>query len=595
MFAQAGGVWNVNNTNAVLRNTVTDADGNKSNLSFEVFTTDAQGNAKDRVKLTDANSYGILVSPFVDSGKVAEVTVPYGKLKPGVTYTFHTSGYNGSLYETTWSPWAKFRIRNRAVDITLPEPDKNAPSVNLESYQEPQEAKRSVPASAGASARGGANENCADVDSNTVDCVEVGEPGSLTAEQLSAVKNRLGGVRADADLVKWCSGSSVGYDWIKRTEACLLKAQPIKAIRYDTVNGQRVLVGTATFASVIQIKLDPQSTSFLQEWTVSPISFVAGPGGAAGWGPVTLSPVFSCAPQCSTSSPTWRGFPTWDAKGSDLHVATAVISNTASGTSSSNITNVTMTWKYKATMGDAGAVHVEGDMGTSAPDVNVRCDKVLDPVKPGCVFDEYRPTWVMNFKKTPAAIAHAWLIQSKLPTHPGSKKSGKPMFFLPKTNNLHNRDPQKNRDVICPTGWAAKYGNPNTTALPDFAEKDVASCDEFAYAASYNSGGMPKALGGLNEVSSGNQCAQTYATRVKAGEWHLYDEERQAAPTWTEVCGRSSMSSWINTTSMAGFSGTFSAAGKYHLLDSDEYWVRFPEMEHCDASKATVTCTVPKV
>lgn len=34
--------------------------------------------------------------------------------------------------------------------------------------------------------------------------------------------------------------------------------------------------------------------------------------------------------------------------------------------------------------------------------------------------------------------------------------------------------------------------------------------------------------------------------------------------------------------------------GKYHLLDADEYWVKFPEFAHCDASKATVKCTVPK-
>ncbi|MFJ3187305.1 hypothetical protein [Streptomyces halstedii] len=30
------------------------------------------------------------------------------------------------------------------------------------------------------------------------------------------------------------------------------------------------------------------------------------------------------------------------------------------------------------------------------------------------------------------------------------------------------------------------------------------------------------------------------------------------------------------------------------LLDKDPYWGSFPEFGHCDASKATVTCTVPK-
>ncbi|CAM5563092.1 hypothetical protein SPURM210S_03903 [Streptomyces purpurascens] len=28
--------------------------------------------------------------------------------------------------------------------------------------------------------------------------------------------------------------------------------------------------------------------------------------------------------------------------------------------------------------------------------------------------------------------------------------------------------------------------------------------------------------------------------------------------------------------------------------DKDEYWVAFPEFAHCDASKVTVSCTVPK-
>ncbi|MFF3327887.1 hypothetical protein [Streptomyces sp. NPDC002889] len=173
------------------------------------------------------------------------------------------------------------------------------------------------------------------------------------------------------------------------------------------------------------------------------------------------------------------------------------------------------------------------------------------------------------------------------------------MKYLPKEiKNKHNRDPQLNRDTICPKVgsdvWAKVYGHPDTTLLPEISTRDAKSCDEFAYAATYNSGGMPQTLGGLNEVSSGDECVQSYATRVKQGEWHLYDDERKAGPTWQESCGRSSMSGWINSGSMAGFPGAFAAAGKFHLLDEDEYWVQFPEFEHCDASKTTVTCTVPK-
>ncbi|MFG2306942.1 hypothetical protein [Actinacidiphila glaucinigra] len=94
----------------VLRNTVTDADGDTANLTFQVYTTNADGTPKAQVDLDGSGQYGVLVSPFVASGSTAKVTVPYGILKPGVLYKFRTSAFDGSLYETTWSPWADFRI-----------------------------------------------------------------------------------------------------------------------------------------------------------------------------------------------------------------------------------------------------------------------------------------------------------------------------------------------------------------------------------------------------------------------------------------------------------------------------------------------------
>ncbi|MFC5220335.1 hypothetical protein [Streptomyces coerulescens] len=110
---------------------------NGANLTFEVYTTDANGNPKTQVKIAD-NEFGVLVSDYVASGKTAEVKVAYDKLKPGTTYAFPTSAYDGSLYETEWSPWAKFKIRSRSVDIKLPEPNKDAPTLNQDGHQEPQ-------------------------------------------------------------------------------------------------------------------------------------------------------------------------------------------------------------------------------------------------------------------------------------------------------------------------------------------------------------------------------------------------------------------------------------------------------------------------
>lgn len=75
---------------------------------------------------------------------------------------------------------------------------------------------------------------------------------------------------------------------------------------------------------------------------------------------------------------------------------------------------------------------------------------------------------------------------------------------------------KKNRAVISPSGWAAKSANPDTTTLPGNTPrgKDPLSCDEFAYTATCNSGGMP-APDGLKPVSSGEACVQTYTQRTQ--------------------------------------------------------------------------------
>ncbi|MFD5014863.1 hypothetical protein [Streptomyces chartreusis] len=130
-------MWQVDRTVAQLRNSVTDPDGDKANLTFEVWTVDAAGKPKAKVKLTGQNAdpanegdvsaeYGVIVSKMVASGSKATVTVPHGNLKPATTYAFRTSAYDGSLYETDWSPYATFKTRGRQVDITVPAPKRDA-------------------------------------------------------------------------------------------------------------------------------------------------------------------------------------------------------------------------------------------------------------------------------------------------------------------------------------------------------------------------------------------------------------------------------------------------------------------------------------
>ncbi|MFI6055404.1 glycohydrolase toxin TNT-related protein [Streptomyces violascens] len=109
-FTQTGGVWQTTTLTPTFRNTVTDPDGNKTTSTFEAWTVKADGTPGTKVNLTDANQYDVLVSGYVANNTAASVTVPQGKLKDGATYMVRSSAYDGSAYETDWSPWSKFKV-----------------------------------------------------------------------------------------------------------------------------------------------------------------------------------------------------------------------------------------------------------------------------------------------------------------------------------------------------------------------------------------------------------------------------------------------------------------------------------------------------
>ncbi|MEU5403578.1 hypothetical protein ABZ348_30295 [Streptomyces sp. NPDC005963] len=589
-WTQVAGVWQVNTTETVLRNTVTDKDNDTANLTFEVYTTDAFGKPKAQVKL-DNSQFGVLVSKFVPSGSVAEVKVEHGRLKPGVTYAFHTSAYDSTgLYETVWSPWVNFKIRSHAVGIKLGEPNKNAPPLNQDGHQHRQEIApptvRPVPPAEPPIGRSAADGwNCGEVNQKT----NIQPCSRLVPDNSKKTRDALTkGTRAPLPhLVDWCAG--LGGSHIKRYEACIgsFAFEYVGIVVKDGQPTGEVL--NASWAVGQEVKLAGNSATFTQQLVLVPVAI------DAKFISVTLDVRFDCMmpDRCTNGPHSWTGALEWLGANPFSHTAVGRIDHTWSAANQADLLDLSTKITAYSPVANPSASRWQAD------GAQIRCDKISSTT-PGCTFYKYIPTWVMNFDKTPAAVAHAWLIQAKLPNHPGSQTHNKPMFFLPEAaKNAPGRDPNKNRDVICPknpdgSSWASKHGNPAATPVPEISAGDKVSCDEFAYASSYNSGGMPGGvIGGMNPVTSGDQCVQTYATRVKQGEWHLYDDERQAAPKWNEVCGRSAMSSWINSTSMGGaFSAGFS--GKYRLLDKDPYWVNFPQFAHCDASKATVACTVPK-
>ncbi|AWT46271.1 hypothetical protein DMT42_30905 [Streptomyces actuosus] len=95
----ASGTWQVNTTTPTLRDTFSDKDGDRVTGTFEIV---------DAATGTRVGDY--LVSPRVESGRAAAVTVPDGLLKDGATYRFRTSPYDGMHYNLAWSDWATFTV-----------------------------------------------------------------------------------------------------------------------------------------------------------------------------------------------------------------------------------------------------------------------------------------------------------------------------------------------------------------------------------------------------------------------------------------------------------------------------------------------------
>ncbi|GGX47544.1 hypothetical protein GCM10010341_81540 [Streptomyces noursei] len=163
---------------------------------------------------------------FVTFGGTAKVALRYGDLKTNTTYAFRTSAYDGGLYETDWSAWAKFKTRGRTVDIKLPEPNKSAPAVDLDKYQEPMVGRRNLPKDLTRAAKdaGKGSETCTD-HGQKITCIEVGKPSDLSAKQKQDVANKL---RASSgDLVPWCNdaGVSLGEDYQQTMKRALARTR----------------------------------------------------------------------------------------------------------------------------------------------------------------------------------------------------------------------------------------------------------------------------------------------------------------------------------------------------------------------------------
>ncbi|MFB7600781.1 hypothetical protein [Streptomyces sp. NPDC056160] len=455
--------------------------------------------------------------------------------------------------------------RYSAVDITLPAPQPDAPAPNFPMVLQPTTGPpsasgvhglaRQAPAAPGkqCTKRGEGAEVCwtirklkaggrspAPKDTRLTFARPGQEPRGVLVAPAGAAGN-------NNNLVPWCDN---GFrSMMTRFEACLDLSEVGLTF---TQNG--VVVGQAFFQISGQLKADPNGRTITQQLNI----FDTRQDPALGQIEMRVFP--QCASACDMSTMQWdQPLLFTGPSAARQGTATATYNRTSPLTSAfdrANQDHMLLGWSIDAFSTGAGKKAEPDPYQLSLGVPYTRCDVAFNSDGPGCVFADYHPTYVFNSKQTPAAAAHAWLMMSKLPKTPGVPAT--PLRYLPiKERNHGVYDPDRNRNVICPSGWAANYGNPSTTPFTDRNSDDRASCDEYPFAATYQSGGMPYDYGGTNPVDpvrKGDACVQTYATKLSDGTWKLLDDERAELPDWkNSVCGRSAMSSWINTTSMSTF------------------------------------------
>ncbi|WP_370419493.1 hypothetical protein AB8O64_14125 [Streptomyces sp. QH1-20] len=693
-FAKKNGVWEVNTTTPTLRNTVTDPDGDKSNLTFEVWTTDPSGKPKSRVKLTDDNEYGVLVSSSVASGKTAQVGVPAGKLNDGTTYAFHTSAFDGTLYETDWSPWATFKIgtpapakpakpssvanngkpgeftvslpvghtaqwvewqldqaawkrvdaagktsvtidtglrtaaaaaraaanhvlnvrtangggssdavsvafsgngtgntggKDHAVDLALPNPVSTAPNPDQTKQEVTGKVTRPLGARASSSPpRLGPKEQCGPVDKDGGQaCFGVPVKFDDLPDDVKAKAKKQrdqAPAAAPGGMTDWCKTNSSGAI-ATRTVQCETKQLPV----IYRVDGKPI--ATAYFTMTREISVENSANSFIHRLNIHPI-LIPPTFRAIEMVMDNRTCVGSTAAQCKDPGKAelsdWEGKPIWQSP-TDTHDAGLTTTYTWDNSTKGAEYDLRADFMIKGLLivgnapGPVFMTDFRWAMSDPSDQEEIRCDtKGTASALSGCVFKNIAPSYTFNAAKYPQAAAHAWLLQEKLPNTMGVKTRDTPLYYLPGGTRA---DGKKNRDVICDVAnWAKDNGD--VSAMDGAGDKP--NCDEFAFNTTYNSGGMPKSEGGLNEVSSGGQCVQTFSKKADDGAVHLYNIDGHA-PTWREVCGRSAISGKHNSGSMAGFSGF---VRNMRLLDKDPYWLETGMSGQCAQDPKAVKCTL---
>ncbi|MGW1013566.1 golvesin C-terminal-like domain-containing protein [Streptomyces termitum] len=424
-------------------------------------------------------------------------------------------------------------------DITLPEPDLSGP----EDLDVPD-----VPETFGKTLTAGLRSAAASPDT-APSCTDVpGEPGTRTCLSIEpappkkapkAPARTAPGLLATGDTEQLVCSTSLLSRSYTRFDACISETLSMTKLVND------VPVGRVVFDLRKTIQLKVNSPTFTQKWTFTPVSFT---GEVA---QVSPNVQFFCGTGCRMSGPTWSGVPLWTVL--QRHSATATATGTWTVPATPSSDSFGLNWTISGEM-DGGATTTSD---VFEPVLRVRCDNMFAGKLPGCVFPNFRPSFTVNTKRSPAAAAYYWLIQQKLAGHPGSRQHNKPLHRLGDTAAQ-----DANRNILCKLAvakWVPHSLTPN------------ASCDEYPFAASRESGGQT--------IQSGSECVQLYTAKDTAGQWKLFYDERYPVPTWNEACGRASVPLTQNTFE-GGALGRWTP--KVRLFDNDAYFVETPGFAACD-------------
>lgn len=439
------------------------------------------------------------------------------------------------------------------VDFAAENPD--APDPDDISVQEPEAAP--APTDEGISAAIAKNTaRTTDTAGDTGDCTATGDGVQLCAgpykpwSQLSkslastATPKTVGSLAASSQPVPWCKtapGSDFQYT---RTQGCLRGGY---ALYVRDSNGD--VIGGGNVKIVQEIKLETNSQQFTT-WTEFSLPDLTGVASA------TLDTYFEdcwAMSDCTADPPgAWDGSTTWTQ--GDQHTATR-----------------TDTYSWNKVAGGQATLGLDWNTSWSSPGTSttannqwkdtafaIRCDNQVGN-NTGCVFPQATPTLQLTRAKYPAAAAYYWVLMEKLASHPGSKKYHSPLHRLADDAKVTD-----NRNKMCELAVAE---------WKPFPDAIGASCDEYPFARSRESGGMT--------LASGKLCVQMYSVENSDGTYTLKLDPNYAYPSWNEVCGRDAITSSQNVAA-GGALGRFTK--NVRLLDNDAYYVQ-TGYESCDLSE----------